>query len=547
MKSILERLRRLSNIPDVETDEFKNGLEQNNDAMKFLHQNEKDDWCVICSRTDNVLIHGVLVPEQALKPLDIDDILMWDGNPYCSWDVISRESETWVEAPLAGSGSETLKRGEQLVFMRSSKEVLDDQSYVEISQKFTHSLGLHYRADQKAWLKPDKNGDVKPFIKVVEEENWLVVLFDRVLLSAYAALTSSVLVRMFDFPAYYEVEKFPHMYHRTISGLGGCYYRGAQLLKPAMSKQWACKNIGIDFNFNREKKYESFIALDWRNKGIVEVSCLPDTYKLLPAFFRQEVLAKYKSDQKKYSFNEYSVAGLKYGVNDEGQVHVWLVDLGNLSYEEQQYWKLYNEPPRPAITDFEQTPEQILKSVLNKGFFEAQIKGSWDYQLTALSALKETLRKLHGSKCPWWKASSSDRIDQINYPIEKSFNDCADWEREILALCRLIIEGLQDKWLKAKELGQDVERMNGSLIKKCLVALGHKDTDEVIAPLRELKKLRNKVSPAHEQLKEKDKQEVKKLKAEVLDKHASYWKHYDYLVGACNKTFLHLEKVFDKN
>ncbi len=552
MKNLLEKLRQLSNVPEVGTDEFKEWLEQNNDAMKFLYQNAEDDWCVVYLGLDKVFIHGVLVPEQALKPLDTDDLLKWQYNPYHSWRVTSCNSDTWIEAPLADSGSKTLAKGEQLVFIRYSEEVADNQRCVEISQKFTHSMDLHYRPDQKAWFMPDKNGDVKPFIRIVEileekkKRNGLVVLFDRNLLSAYAALTSSVLVRMFDFPAYFKAMKFPHMYHQISRGMVGDFYRGVQLLKSAMSKKEAAETVGI--NFIGEKNYETFTVLEWQNKRIVEMSCSPDTYKLLPAFFRQEVLARYKSDQTKYSFNEYDVDGTPYCINDNGQVCVWLVDLGKMPYKEQQHWKLYNEEPRPTITDLDQEPEQILESVLNKGFFEAQIKGSWDYSRRSLSDLKETLQKLHESKCSWWRTGSLDRIHQINYPIVKSLNDSADWEREILSLNRLVIEGLQDSWLKSKlkAIGQDVRGVNGSLnfLEECLVALGYKDASEVLAPLRELKKLRNKTSPAHEQLEEKDKQEEKELKAEALEKYGSYWKHYDYLVGACNKAFKNLKEVF---
>ncbi len=556
MKNVLEKLRKLSNVPEVGTDEFKDWREQNNNAMKFLHQNAEDDWCVVYSGSFKLFIHGVLVPEQTLKPLDIDDLLGWNlCNPYNSWSIASSDSKTWIEPPLSNSCSKAIAKGEQLVFARDHEGSLDNSNhYIEISQKFTHALGLHHRLEQKAWCKSDKNGDVKPFIKVEEipEEkkkgSMVVVLFDRDLLSAYAALTNSVLVRMFDFPAYYETAKLPHIYYRISKRMVGNFYRGVQLLKSNMTKKKAEEIIGI--SSDREEKYETFTALDWQNKRVVKMSCSTEAYNLLPAFFRQEVLAKYKVDQNKYSFSEYDVDSTPYCINDDGQVCVWLGDLGKMSYKEQQHWKLYNEEPLPTITDFDQKPEQILASVLSKGFFESQVKGSWDYQRSLLSAIKGTLRELYKSKCSWWKTDSLDRINQINYPIVKSPTDSADWEREILALNRLVVEGLQDNWLKnkIKELEQNVKGVNGSLnlLEKYLEALGHNDVSEIFAPMRELKKLRNRASPAHEQLEEKDKQEAQELKTKILEKHGSYWKHYDYLVGACNKTFLNLKEIFEQ-
>ena len=550
MKNVLEKLRKLLNVPEVGTGEFESWREQDNDAMKFLHQNAKDDWCVIYSGSDKAFIHGVLVPEQALESLDTDDLLKWQYNPYHSWRVTSCDSDIWIEAPLAYSGSKTLKKGKQLVFVRHYEDASDNQRYVEILQKFTHSMNLKYSRNQKAWCKKDESGDVKPLIKIEEilEEkkngNVLVVLFDRNLLSAYATLTNSVLVRMFDFLAYYEAGRFPHMYHQVSKGWVGSFYRGVQLLKSTMSTKEAAETVGV--RSDREEKYETFTVLDWPNKRIVEMSCSTDTYKLFPAFFRQEVLARYKSDPKKYSFDEYCVDGTPYGINDEGQVHVWLVDLGRMPYKEQQYWKLYNEEPRPTVTDLDQGPVQILKGVLNKGSFEAQMKGSWDYPKSSVARLKETLQGLHASNCLWWKTSSLDRINQVKQPIVKSPTDSADWEREILALRRLVIEGLQDDWLKTKlkELKTKANRA-GSInhLEKYLEARGYKDVSEVLAPLRELNKLRNRVSPAHEQLKEKDRQEAQELKAEVLEKHGSYRDHYDCLVSSCNETFVKLKEI----
>ena len=203
-----------------------------------------------------------------------------------------------------------------------------------------------------------------------------------------------------------------------------------------------------------------------------------------------------------------------YCINDEGQVCVWLVDLGRMPYKEQQHWKLYNEKP-PTITDFDQEPKQILESVLNKVFFETQINSSWNYQ-QLISSFKETLQKLHESNCLWWKTNSLDRINQINYPIVKAPTDSSDWEQEILLLHRLVIEGLQESWLKSKlkALGQDIRKVKGSLnlLEKYLEILGHKNVSEVLAPLRELSRLRNRVSPAHEQLEEKHKQEAQELR-----------------------------------
>ena len=551
MKNVLAKLQQLSNVPDIGTDEFNEWLKHNN-AMKFLFENLEDDWVVIYSGIDNVFIHGVLVPERAFKPLNTDDLLQWEGSPCSGWRVGSADSDTPIEPPLASFGNKALAKGEQVIFIRQPEDGLDMQRYVEINQKIVHSLKLHYRHDQQAWFRPDKNGDVKPFIKIVEQDSGFIVVLDRDLLSAYAAITNAVLVRMFEIPSYHEAGEFPHMHYRVSKTNRGEHYRGVQLLKSAMPQKQAVEMI--DTKYESKQEHETFLALDWwHSKQLVKISYSSDTYKLLPAFFRQEVLSKYKFDQNKYSFSEYSVGedgkwDLRYSINDEGQVHAWLIDIGKIPYDEQKYLKLYNEEPKPAITNFNQEPEQILSSVLEKGFYEAAIKGSWDYTRRSISLLKDTLYELDNTQCPWWKKSKDDCIVKINYPIVKSFNDSEDWGREIQMLSGLLVEGLQESWLKSKaqELQVDIEDIGGSLnlLEKCLIGLGHQDTKEIIVPLRYLKKLRNKTSPAHPQIKESDKLVAEKLKSEALAKHGNYWKHYDHLVGQCDDIFRKLAEVF---
>src|SRR5205823_5609716 len=125
-----------------------------------------------------------------------------------------------------------------------------------------------------------------------------------------------------------------------------------------------------------KKKYETFKILDWKNKTMVECSASPDSisnyftksdkpFETSPAFFRADVLHKYKADPEKYTVEQRSITCrnswyLKtYDINEEGQVHTYICYLADLPYSEQQYWKLFNEWPKGPIsarayqTDFE--------------------------------------------------------------------------------------------------------------------------------------------------------------------------------------------------
>jgi hypothetical protein len=113
---------------------------------------------------------------------------------------------------------------------------------------------------------------------------------------------------------------------------------------------------------SEEKQYASFITHDWRHDEIREISCAPGAtasyfddsdlpFEISPVFFKPEVLLRYKADRDKYSFSGRSIycrgswSLETFDINDAGQVHTYIRYLGYLPYEEQLYWRSYNEPP----------------------------------------------------------------------------------------------------------------------------------------------------------------------------------------------------------
>ena len=91
-------------------------------------------------------------------------------------------------------------------------------------------------------------------------------------------------------------------------------------------------------------------------------------FETSPIFFKPGVLDKYKNDTDKYTLKERFIdcrGGwyLKtYHINEQGQVHTYACYLSLLPYEEQVYWKSFNENPRGPIsktavqTDFKGKP-----------------------------------------------------------------------------------------------------------------------------------------------------------------------------------------------
>src|SRR5690606_34603708 len=84
------------------------------------------------------------------------------------------------------------------------------------------------------------------------------------------------------------------------------YTRGIQVVPIALSEEEVHRRHGVLSSRDGERKYEAFLALDVKHKGIAELSSDPrdlDSYfedtgkpwEVTPAFFRPEVLLKYKA------------------------------------------------------------------------------------------------------------------------------------------------------------------------------------------------------------------------------------------------------------
>lgn len=175
--------------------------------------------------------------------------------------------------------------------------------------------------------------------------------------------------------------------------------RGAQIIRPQLSArdidQLVKRGRIVDPS---ESELAEFIVQDIRNGGTATVSTDPSTttnyfemktnslpVDTSPAFFRLDVLGKYKASAEKYDVFESHIEcrsgwWLKnYSANAAGQIAVYIGDLRNIPHEEQIHWKTYNEAPKAGLsaraiqTDFEgklpevTTPRERLLEVLIAG------------------------------------------------------------------------------------------------------------------------------------------------------------------------------------
>jgi hypothetical protein len=326
----------------------------------------------------------------------------------------------------------------------------------------------------------------------------------------------------------------------TIDPGNGSYFRGFQIIRSHSTTQSIAKRI---WEPEGERQYASFIALDWKNKAVKEISCDPKClsnyftrsdlpFEVSPAFFKAEVLSKYKSDPEKYTVEERSISCRgawylqTYDINEAGQVHTYLIYLSRLPYEEQLYWKSFNEKPRAPIS---------------RRAFKSDFKGEWWDEYEPLSSLKQRLREIDKRKVPWWTLRSADLMERVHYPATPSPDEWAD---EILALDQLLVEGFEEKWLRqrAVALGQVLEPQWRSLrlLEQCLVGLDFEQDQaaRTVAPLREVHDLRSKLKGHATDNARRE------LRSKAISEHGSYRAHFTSLCGECDSSLQQIIEAF---
>lgn len=144
------------------------------------------------------------------------------------------------------------------------------------------------------------------------------------------------------------------------------YANGCMILRPAATVDDLIQDWKEEED-PKNKQYATFKIHDWKNKRLVETSCAPaflsnyfqqsdKPFEISPAFFRPEVLTRFKNDPEKYDLQDRSISCrnawyLKtYDINVAGQVHTYIGYLADLPYEEQCYWQSFNELPRGPIS-----------------------------------------------------------------------------------------------------------------------------------------------------------------------------------------------------
>ena len=386
-----------------------------------------------------------------------------------------------------------------------------------------------------------------------------LVSFKRDPLDQYLVEHDSVLVQMFEF-----MFKRPGMmggwgnedtyirhgmdgglvFYQQFAGDGSISMaRGVQIVRPRLSREQVVKRIR---NWERgtpePKNHVAFKVLDFRNGGIAEVSTDPATttnyfevagnslpFDTSPAFFRPDVLSKYKTDSEKYTVEENRISCRggwdlrRFSVNEAGQIAVYINDLRYLPHEEQQHWAIYNELPKAGLSD----------RVITTDFL-----GQWTKTATPREKLVAILQRWRDLEAEWWKWGPDSSPDRLVVVPRMESRD--EWGQALVALSNGVIEGFRKKTIRRTLAAEGIEPDSqwGSifLIENILRARGVLDEKTRLEALRELNAGRNS-SGVH----------VRGSKAteyieKALQDHGTYAAHFEHLCDSLSKELMLVEK-----
>ncbi|MBV8754452.1 MAG: hypothetical protein JO328_16440 [Hyphomicrobiales bacterium] len=546
----LRKLTGISQIPEANAGEWLSSAEK---SIEFLKENVQSDRLVLFVSMPCVLIHVVLAPLRNLNPPDQDDLSHDFVALDDAWGIEhesggGRADRVYLAPPL--SRYKTLKGGEKLYFSRSFAG--SRRRSLEISQRLVHALNLHFIEERNAYCRLDDDGDLEDVICITEKDD--KSLFEHLTL---------ITISMKDFVEYMRLDKmgmviffdFTRLDRRSFNGWSNrgtfsrkapdlfydgevvpgraSYVNGRMIARPAITMKQIVKarKKALD---PASRQYATFKAIDLVTGQKIEISCDPkglsnyfQADSLLPremsfAFFKADVLHKYKADSEKYDLQDRSIRcrgtwGLQtYDVNEAGQVHTYLRYLAQLPYREQVYWQSFNEWP---------------KAPLSQRAVATDFKGEFYTEYDPLNSLKRKLHALDKAPPAWWTRRGEELFKAVHYPVTTA---PAEWANEILALDQLLVEGFKVRALRdlARHLGRSVDPNWASLklVEESLIGAGvdQEDARNSLEPLRTLHELRT-VLKGHAAIERK-----RTLEKQALKAFGSFRVHYADLAAGCD-------------
>jgi hypothetical protein len=470
-------------------------------------------------------VAALLLPRKLLSEQALKELLDWQFNPVNSqwgyWESWAEDGTKLYElsSPYSSERPAIIESAVPLLTLRYNNCRSDQPGYYEANQQITHVHDLHWLEEHDAYCTLDEQGDIHEVIKIRRLDNQIKITCQIEVILKHLILGDFVLIRFFDVDRwigsvmpYPDADSYASVIHWEKNGIrarwtpvGGkpslptrAFLRGYQLIYSPSDP-----TVRHRIMEGKPKQYCSFITFDWKHKRVADVSCDPEQlgnyfvesdypFEISPVFFKRAVLLKYQSDPDKYEIEDRRVIcrgawDLRIGLNDAEQVQVYLKDLGQLPYQEQLYWKSFNEDPKDGVSE---------------SIFRTDFLGEWYQDQDPLRGLKELLDEFakathSGNKVDIWHkpfGSDTNLPSQIHYLATES---PIEWETSIARLDKFVVEGFDKSKLKAIAEQEKIPNAKdlGSLklLREVLLARGVDShlVSIVIEPLFELNTLRS--------------------------------------------------------
>lgn len=525
------------------------------DVIPWLTDNAVADEVVIYLSAPMLWLHSVMAPRENFHPPDPSNLLDARTSLDDTWKIQrvyggGEGYRVYLEPPLGDTRSTALAGGEPLLYRRHFDGMKDYRSPVELSQKLVHALHVFWVADRKAFCRLDHKGDLEDVIRIIEtksagRETVTVVTILTKDLHRYMTLANMVLVQQFDVTRYRsgfcgwdvagETEyRTPNLFYKHGHSKDASYVHGFLISASPISHESIVQAFREEVE-GHPKQYATFKIFDRKNDKQVETSCAPDAisnyyqkndlpWEVSPAFFRAEVLTRYKGNPEKYTLEERSITCRNawdlptFDINEAGQVHTYIGYLAKLPYEEQLYWKSFNEWP---------------KGTISKRAHQTDIEGTWSTDYNPLASLKHKIERLNQLGPHWWKARDDSLIEAARYPMTESREE---WANDILALDQLLVEGFVAKALGALADGRgatlDPNWQSLRILRAYLEVAGLSvdEARDTMLPLTTLHTLRSQVKGHGAP--DKKAEAVSAARTE----HGTLRAHFTHLAGQCDQS-----------
>ena len=562
-RTLLARIASIDLIPE-DSSTYEEWLKASA-HLTLLKQNANSDELIVCASSTHAFVYAVLVSRDALSDHKSQDLLDWTATPFrarsgYSWG--GARDDVWIDETNGPWPTIPDEHTQQLLFARTFHGLTGDDTYsYEILQEYLHVSEIFWRPEKSAYCCLDEHGDFTEIISLTTRSSngdMTLVTFQREKLEQYLAASNLVLVHLFDFTIIrresfrgwannrdeklYESDNL--VYRQHIEPDVASYTRGVQIVPPSRPNAEIFNSIRNGTIAVTETRGVEFIAIDWRNNRVTDISTHPTAttnyfeassnslpFDVSPAFFRPEVLLKYKADRDKYHLSEENrtidcrgVWHLQtYDINDEGQVHTYICYLRTLPYDEQLYWRSFNENP---------------KSGISKRALQTDFEGEWSEIITPLEKVLHIARRWSELRVEWWTLREESLVERVSTPRTSSRDE---WARSFLDLAKLVIEGFQIKPIRARlgESGVAYARDERSLrlIERYLAAHHVVADDERLVNLRTVQYVRSGVD-AHF-----GGSGARRFAADALENHGSYTAHFESVCEGLARELEMIEKA----